>query len=176
MRTGYQLAIGAAAITALAAILVTVAEATAPSREATAYGEIRVPGRGPVELPEGEVIIFYGESKGEDSPLTTPPGLQVSVRSLDGNLLGSVPSGFGQFDDGDYVRRSVGRLDVPESGTYRASAAAAIAGAIQPVVSFGRNGTQSFAYALLVLAGGALLALILAAGTWIRARIETRWG
>ena len=42
----------------------------------------------------------------------------------------------------------------------------------EPVISFGRNGTRDFGYALFVLAGGLLLAAILGIGTAIVERME----
>lgn len=175
MRTGYQLALAVAAVTLVATIAVLIVEAVASIRDASAYGEVSVPGRGSVSLPEGEVIVFYGERIGvfEHSPLAVPPNLELAVRSEGtGDVLGSTPSGFGQFNDGDYVRRSVARLDVPVAGHYEAVTSTTLPGAVSPQLSFGTNGTRNFAYALFVLAGGAILAGILAGGAWLRGRTE----
>ena len=175
MRTGYRLAVGVAGITAAIAIALLVIEAVGSTRDANAYGEIPVPGRGSVNLPAGEVIIFYGEHIGlsKDSPLNVPPNLSLRVRTTNGQLLlGSTPYGFDRFKDGDYVRRSVAMLRVPEAGNYEAVSPTRAAGAIQPVISFGRNGTRNFGYVLFVLAGGLLLAAILGAGTALVAHTE----
>ena len=173
MRTGYRLAIGVVGITVLAAIVLFVVEAVGANRDAHAYGQVPMPGRESVNLPEGEVIIFYGERIGrfEHSPLPVPQNLQLRVRTTNGqSLLGSTPYSFNQFNDGDYVRRSIAKLKVPEAGDYEAVSPTSSPGAVDPVISFGRNGTKDFGYVLFVLAGGLLLAAILGIGTAIVAR------
>jgi hypothetical protein len=175
MRTGYRLAVAVAGITIAFAIVLLVVEAVGASRDAKAYGQVPLPGRDSVTLPAGDVIIFYGERTGvnEHSPLSVPSNLRLRVRTTNGQLLlGSTPYAFRQFDDGDYVRRSIAKLRVPEAGTYEAVSPTSVPGAVQPVISFGRNGTRNFVYVLFVLAGGLLLASILGTGTALVARRE----
>jgi len=176
MRTGYRVALATAAITVVAAVVLLVAEAFQANRDANAYGEVPIPGRASVNLPAGEVIVFYGERIGasDPSPFNVPPNLRLRVRTTQGQLLGSTPYGFNRFNDGDYVRRSIARIDVPEAGPYEAVSSTQLTGAVQPVVSFGKNGTRSFAYVIFVLAGGLLLAAILAAATAARGRVGPR--
>jgi hypothetical protein len=175
MRTGYRLALGVVIVTVVAATALFVVEAVGATRDAHAYGQVSVPGRESVHLPEGEVIIFYGERIGrfEHSPLAVPSNLQLRVRTTSGQLLlGSTPYAFNQFNDGDYVRRSIAKLRVPQAGDYEAVTPTNVPGAVEPVISFGRNGTKDFGYVLFVLAGGLLLAAILGAGTALVARLE----
>jgi hypothetical protein len=179
MRTGYRLAIGVAAITIVFAVVLFVVEAVKANRDASAYGQVSVPGRDSVNLPAGEVIIFYGERIGvlEHSPLSVPPNLRLTVRTTNGQqLLGSTPYDFNQFNDGDYVRRSIAKLRVPESGDYEAVSSPHFPGAAEPVISFGRDGTKDFGYVLFVLAGGLLLAGTLGVGTALVARRERATG
>ncbi len=175
MRTGYRLAVATASITIVVAVVLLVVEAVGASRDAHAYGQVPVPGRESVNLPAGDVIIFYGERTGsfEHSPLSVPSNLRLRVRTTNGQLLlGSTPYAFNQFNDGDYVRRSIAKLRVPEAGDYEAVSPTSVPGAVQPVISFGRNGTKDFVYVLFVLAGGLLLAAILGIGTATVARRE----
>ena len=175
MRTGYRLALGVVGATVLVAVALSVIEALGANRDARAYGQVPVPGRDSVNLPAGEVIIFYGERTGADgrSALSVPANLQLRVRTTNGQLLlGSTPYGFDQFNDGDYVRRSVAKLRVPEAGDYEAVSPTHVPGAVEPVISFGRNGTKDFGYVLFALAGGLLLASILGVGTALVARTE----
>lgn len=175
MRTGYRLALGVVVVTVVSAIVLTIVEAVGANRDAHAYGEVPVPGRESVTLPAGEVIIFYGERLGPDehSPLAVPTDLRLRVRTTNGqSLLGSTPYAFNQFDDGDYVRRSIAKLKVPEAGAYEAVSSTRVPGGVEPVISFGRNGTKDFGYVLFVLAGGLLLAAILGIGTALVARTE----
>jgi hypothetical protein len=159
-------------ITVVVAVVLFVVESVGANRDARAYGEVSVPGRESVNLPAGEVIIFYGERSGH-SPLAVPSNLRLRVRTTNGQLLlGSTPYAFNQFTDGDYVRRSIAKLKVPEAGDYEAVSTTSAPGAVQPMISFGRDGTRDFGYVLFVLAGGMLLAAILGVGTALVARRE----
>jgi hypothetical protein len=173
MRTGYRLALAVAGITSAIAIALFVVEAVGAARDADRYGQVPLPGRESVSLPQGDVIIFYGERIASgNSPLAVPSNLRLRVRTTNGqSLVGSTPYRFGQFSDGDYVRRSVAKLRVPEAGSYEAVSSTRVPGAIDPVLSFGRDSTRSFGYALFVLAGGLLLAAILAGASWLNSRI-----
>jgi hypothetical protein len=173
MRTGYRIALAIAGATLFLAVVLFVIAALGGARDATAYGQISVPGRDSITLPEGEVIVFYGERNPQPhSPLLIPDDLRLRVQTTGGATLGSTPSGFDQFDDGDYVRRSIGFLQVPEAGPYESISPTHVPGAVDPVISFGRNGSQNFGYALFVLTGGLLLAAIPAVGAAVRARAE----
>ena len=72
MRTGYRLAIGVAAVTIVLAIVLFVAEAARTTRDASRYGQVPLPGRESVNLPAGEVLIYYGE-RTEIEPDCFPP-------------------------------------------------------------------------------------------------------
>jgi hypothetical protein len=173
MRTGYRLAVGVGLITVIVAIVLFVAELVGSSRDADAYGQVPVPGRESVNLPAGEVVIFYGERvpNPDRAPLSVPPNLQLRVRTTSGQLLlGSTPYVFDQFDDGDYVRKPIAKLRVPEAGDYEAVSPTTAPGAAGPVISFGHEGSKDYGYVLFALAGGGLLAAILGIGTAIVAR------
>jgi hypothetical protein len=172
MRTGYRIALAIAGATVFVAIVLLVAAAFGTTRDADAYGQIPLPGRDSVTLPQGEVIVFYGERTSQSAPLHVPEDLQLRIRTTSGATLGATPSGFDEFDDGDFVRRSLGFLQVPEAGPYEAVSATHVPGAVDPVISFGRNGSRTVAYGLFVLAGGLLLAAIPAGGAALRARRE----
>lgn len=173
MRTGYRLAVGVGVITVITAIVLFVAELVGGSRDANAYGQVPVPGRDSVNLPAGDVIIFYGERASGDATLSVPANLRLQVRTTNGQvLLGSTPYVFDQFHDGDYVRKPVAKLRVPEAGSYEAVSPTTAPGATAPVISFGHEGGRDYGYVLFVLAGGGLLAAILGIGTAVVARLE----
>jgi hypothetical protein len=174
MRTGYRLALAVAGITIGLAIALFIIEAVGSTRDASKYGQVPLPGRESVSLPAGDVIIYYGERIGATghSPLAVPSNLMLRVRTTNGqSLLGSTPYRFDQFSDGDYVRRSVAKLRVPEAGNYEAVSLTRVPGAIGPVLSFGRDSTRNYGYAFFVLAGGLLLAAILAGASRLNSRI-----
>ena len=173
MRTGYRLALGVGGATIAIALVLLVAELFAGTRDASAYGEVTVPGRNSVSLPAGDVIVFYGErGEGDASSLPIPPSLGLRVRTTRGQLLGSTPYAVDSFSDDDYLRRSIAKLQVPEAGSYEAVAAPALPGTRDPVISFGKTGTRDFGYVLFVLAGGLLLTAVLAGGTALVERRE----
>jgi len=175
MRTGYRLAVGVGSITVVVAIVLFVAELVGGTRDANAYGQVPVPGRASVNLPAGEVIVFYGERipASGGAPLSVPPNLRLRVRTTGGQLLlGSTPYLFDQFDDGDHVRQPIAKLRVPEAGPYEAVSPTTAPGATEPVISFGHEGSRNYGYVLFVLAGGGLLAAILGIGTAVVARTE----
>ena len=174
MRTGYRLAVGVGAITVVVAIVLFVVELMGGDRDADAYGQVAVPGRDSVNLPAGEVVIFYGERRvSSGGTLAVPSNLQLRVRTTSGQLLlGSTPYVFDQFDDGDYVRKPIAKLRVPEAGDYEAVSPTSAPGAVGPVISFGHEGGGDYGYVLFVFAGGGLLAAILGIGTAIVARTE----
>ena len=175
MRTGYRLALAVAGITIAIAIVLFVVEAVGTTRDATKYGQVPLPGRESLSLPAGDVVIYYGErtSSSEHSPLVVPGNLRLRVRTTNGqSLVGSTPYRFNQFNDGAYVRRSVAKLRVPEAGNYEAVSPTRVPGATEPVLSFGSDSTRNFGYALFVLAGGLLLAAILAGASWLNSRLE----
>jgi hypothetical protein len=179
MRTGYRLALGVAALTIVFAIVLFVFEAAGAARDANRYGQVPLPGRESVNLPAGDVIIYYGERIGRSghSPLSVPSNIRLRVRTTNGqSLVGSTPYRFNQFNDGDHVRRSIAKLEVPEAGDYEAVSPTRVPGAIEPELSFGRDGTKNFGYVLFVLAGGGLLAAILGVGTSLRTRMTEKAG
>jgi hypothetical protein len=175
MRTGYRLALGVVVVTVIAAIALFVLELFGGTRDASKYGQVSVPGRASVNLPAGDVIIFYGERPrvSAEFPLHVPPNLMLRVRTTNGQaLLGSTPYVSSQFDDGDYERRAIAKLRVPEAGDYEAVSGSRVTGAVGPVITFGENGTRNFGYVFFVLAGGLLLAAVLGAGTALVERLE----
>ena len=173
MRTGYRLALGVAAVTIVLAVVLLVAEVVGARRDASKYGQIPLPGRESVSLPAGDVIIYYGEGPEASFPLRVPPNLRLLFLPTPVPALPfSTPYLTAQFHDGDYERRAVAKLRVPEAGAYEAVSTTRVAGAVTPVLSFGRNGTRSFGYVLFVLAGGGLLAAILGGGTALRSRMN----
>jgi hypothetical protein len=173
MPTGYRLALGVVAVTVVCAIALFVIEAFGSTRSATKYGQVLVPGRASVNLPAGEVIIFYGDQPARETQLLVPPNIRLRVRTTNGQaLLGSTPFAGDQFADGDYERRPIANLRVPEAGDYEAVSASPEIGAVNPVISFGENGTRDYSYVIFVLFGGGLLAAILAGVTAIVARTE----
>jgi len=171
MPTGYRLALGVLGVTVVCAVALFVIEALGSARDATKYGQVSVPGRASVNLPAGGVIVYYGDQPARETPLQVPPSISLRVRTTNGQaLLGSTPFAGDQFADGDYERKPIANLRVPEAGDYEAVSTSPEVGAVNPVISFGENGTRDYSYVIFVLFGGALLAAILATVAAIVAR------
>jgi hypothetical protein len=128
------------------------------------YGRIELPGRGSVELPEGDVALYYEErvTLSENESLDVPDGIVVTARrektirsertvpnsiSLDGRAL-----------------REFGKLAIPQAGTYRVRARADQQGSNTPAVTFGEGQLKGLARAGkragLIVGGALLLALV----------------
>ena len=99
-----------------------MAEAVGRDARRRAYGQVPLPGRDSVNLPAGDVIIFYGERTAIEHgrPLARSAEPELRVRTTNGQLLlGSTPYVFDQFDDGDYVRRADREAAGPRGGRLR---------------------------------------------------------
>lgn len=150
-----------------------------------AYGEVEVPGKAQVPLPEGEVAVYFGQSGVPDKRVRRNAGF-ASLKVLDeagGELRfkgqGTVDE---TVNDGGLTRVNYEQVVVPRDGDYTAIAtlngpgAGAAEGA---TLSFGRSLTDSVVGrakdALWGLLGFVLAAMI-ALGTFLtgqRSRDET---
>src|SRR4051794_1024884 len=173
MRTGYRLALAAAAVTIVAAIILVVLEWTGSTRDPNADGQVTIPGRESVSLPAGDMIIFYGDTAVGAEDALPLPNITLRIRTASGqSLLGSTPYFTDQFEDGGHLWRGMAKLRVPEAGSYEAVAGNRPAAANEPVLGFGHTGTRDFGYVAFVLFGGLLLAAILAVITALTVRLE----
>lgn len=131
------------------ALVATIAYVLLAAFEAdsAAYGHVTVTGAGEartVELPEGEIDIFYAESIGPDETLTLPEGLQFTVTTEDGQAV-SVESRGGEPEDTDGGQaRVVGSASVPAEGTYRVNVSSGdLQGRSEPQLTFGQAPLQA---------------------------------
>jgi hypothetical protein len=135
------------------------------------YGRIDIPpGRGVVELPAGEVVVFYEEARAISSDqAVAEPEVDWEIR----------PEGGGEPLplDGDGGRESNVReqrawtdfeaLDVPDAGPYAVVVRDVGAGGPQPTVTFGSSGVNGGSLALTIgglAVGSILITLGLAVG------------
>ena len=132
--------------------------------DADKYGRVSMPGKGRLDLPEGDVHLYYEErvTLQNDRTLDVPSGIQVVARreetvrskrttenaiTLDGRAL-----------------TEFGKLEIPRAGEYRVTVRARDRGSNQPAVTFGKGQFENFTTAgrkaVLVMAGGGLVALL----------------
>jgi hypothetical protein len=142
------------------------------------YGNVPIPGRATLDLPEGDITVYYQEDVelGENETLDPPTDIRLGVRHEDGGpsleldrggISNEVSGGFG-------TRVSVGDLDVPAAGDYEVAVGPTSEARNDPAIVFGDDLFEGFFDAvplgLLVLAAGLVVAAILFVLTYARRR------
>ena len=106
------------------------------------FGSVAVPGREQVELPKGDVDIYYSEKVDPDAgvPLITPDDLQYTVTGPDGQGVTVNSRGDDAESTGDGMTRLIGSLQAPEDGLYTVTTESSQAAQrIAPAVTFGQG-------------------------------------
>jgi len=123
------------------------------------YGRIAVPpGRGTVELPAGEVIVFYDEARSISGNGAVPePEIGWSIRPAGGGPPLPLDGDGGRETNVDDERAwtDIESLDVPEAGAYRVVVRDLETRGSSPAITFGTSGVT--ASALVLVIGGALI-------------------
>jgi hypothetical protein len=147
--------------------------------ESAKYGQVPIPGEGTVELPKGEVFVFYEEETktSEDESLPIPAGLAYSVRPAGGGEpLALEDDGFQseEVSAGDGTRATVNRMEVPAAGPYVVRATIEGEAGPEPALTFGRTLLQRILGEgrPFVIGIGGLLAL--AGAIWLLAGMVRR--
>ena len=147
--------------------------------ESAKYGRVELPGRGTVNLPSGEVSVFYEEhvSLGDDENLKAPTGFDYAVTPVAGGAP-LVEDDAGFFDEevssSGTTRVSYGTIDVPAAGRFAVEGGFTGAAGPEPAVTFGEPITdQIFDKVKYVLYGliGFALAILIALITFFRNRL-----
>jgi hypothetical protein len=159
-----KIALFAAIIGGVGAVALIFVFAVGGADDADKYGRVKLPGTGVVDLPEGDVALYYEErvTLNENDSLDIPDGLRVTARrevtvrskktiqnavNLDGRSL-----------------REFGKLEIPQAGRYRVTARSRSSGSNRPAVTFGEGQLEGLGTGALYAgaAGGAglLVALI----------------
>ena len=143
------------------ALALFIAVAVSGSDAADEYGRISVPGSGALELPEGDVALFYEErvTLSENESLPVPPGLRVRARRE--QTIESENTTNNAINLDGRSLREFAKLEVPAAGSYRVSVRADASGGNSPSVTFGKGLGASMAGAGVKagIAAGAGLAL-----------------
>ncbi|MGZ5341466.1 MAG: hypothetical protein ACXWEK_00290 [Solirubrobacterales bacterium] len=183
MRGGYV----AALILAVASFLATVAAffvllfvgALGGLGDSAKYGRVPLPGQGTVELPAGDISVFYEEhvTLGDNQNLRAPNGFTYSMRPAAGGapLAQRDPGIFDeQVSSGGRTRIRYARIDVPAPGPYVVEGSFKGSAGPMPAITFGEPFIdrifERVKYAGLGLIGIAV-AVLLAIGTFLRRRL-----
>jgi len=106
------------------------------------FGKVPVPGTEQVELPEGDVDIYYAESINPDAgvPLIVPDDLQYAVTGPNGEDVTINSRGDDAKSTGDGLTRLIGSLNAPADGSYTvATESSQAAQRTKPAVTFGQG-------------------------------------
>jgi hypothetical protein len=135
------------------------------------YGRIDIPpGRGVVELPAGEVVVFYEEARAISTDEAVPePEVDWEIRPEDGGEPLPLDADGGRESNVREQRAwtDFESLDVPDAGPYRVVINDVNAGGPDPTVTFGSSGVTGASLALTIggiAVGIALITLALVLG------------
>ena len=126
------------------------------------YGRIDVPGEGAVDLPEGEVVVFYEEGRDLPDDESLPvPVLRWRVRSPGGGSALQLDGDGGREVAGrsGYSFTDIERLDVNRPGRHSVVATALSETGPKPTLTFGTSGVTAVALAIPV--GGCVVGALL---------------
>ncbi len=149
--------------------------------ETDAYGRVSVPGEGTVELPEGDVSVYFEGGSGSNALRSRRENVGLTLVSGSGEPLdlrgrGSVDE---EVSEGDVTRVNFDRIDIPEAGDYSVAATAEGPVGRGAALTFGKALTagvvdraRNALWGLLGFALAAAIALITLA-TSTRTRDET---
>jgi hypothetical protein len=106
------------------------------------FGSVAVPGRGQVELPKGDIDVYYAEGVDPDSDvdLIAPADLRVTVTAPDGSSVPVTSRGAEPESTDSGMTRLVGSLRAPADTTYSVTTESVQTGQrIAPTVTFGQG-------------------------------------
>jgi len=107
------------------------------------FGKVPIPGKERVELPKGDIDIYYAEKVDPDAgvPLVTPDDLDYSVTGPNGVAVRVDSRGDDAKSTGDGMARLIGAMKVPVEGSYTVTTESPQAAAqrIEPALTFGQG-------------------------------------
>ena len=137
--------------------------------DADKYGRVALPGSEVLDLPEGEIALYYEErvSLPDDDTLDSPKGIRVvavreneRIRSEKRGISNAITLDGRALDEW-------GKIEIPRAGKWRVATRSSEPGSNQPAVTLGRGQTENFTQAGITAAGvggaGLLLALLILA-------------
>ena len=157
-----KLALFAAIVGGVASFALIFIFAFAGADEADKYGRVSLPGKGVVELPEGDVALYYEErvTLDENESLDIPQGLTVTARREVTVKSKKVIQNAVNMDGRSL--REFAKLEIPQAGRYRVSARSRSPGFNRPAVTFGKGQLEGLGRGA-IYSGGALGAGLLVA-------------
>ena len=108
--------------------------------DADLYGRVSLPGSGALDLPEGDVALYY-ESRvtlGENDSLDVPDGLRV-VAVRENTRVRSEKVLQNEISTDGRALREFAKLEIPREGRYRVTVRSRQGGSYSPAVTFGKG-------------------------------------
>ena len=137
--------------------------------DADKYGRVALPGSEVLDLPEGEIALYYEErvTLAENDSLDSPDGIRV-VAQRENERVRSEKRGVSNAISLDgRALDEWGKIEIPQAGRWRVTARSREQGSNQPAVTLGTGQTENFVDAGLTFAllsgaglGAALLILV----------------
>jgi len=119
------------------------------------YGSVAIPGRGTVDLPAGEVIVFYEDGTSPADGFFPEPDVKWRITPADGGEPLRLDSDGGRESNvRDHMSwTDIEGLDVEAAGEYEVEVAQ-VAGGPDPKLTFGTSGVTTAALVLVIAGAG----------------------
>jgi hypothetical protein len=142
--TARRIAILLAATGSTIAFVLFLTGAIGGSKDADLYGRVPLPGKRMLDLPAGEVALYYEErvTLNDDDSLNVPDGLVV-VAKRELRRVRSERSTPNAINLDGRSLREFGKLELPVAGRYRVRARAKQSGSSSPAVTLGKGQLES---------------------------------
>jgi hypothetical protein len=133
------------------------------------YGRVDVPGRGTVDLPAGEVVVFYEDGSSPADGFFPEPEVEWEIAPADGGKPLRLDSDGGRESNvrDDMSWTDIEGLDVESAGEYEVRVGQ-VAGGPNPALTFGTSGVSTAA--LIFIIAGAGIGTTLIAGALVMGR------
>lgn len=159
-----KIALFAAILGGVAALALFFLFAIGGADDADKYGRVKLPGTGVVELPQGDVALYYEErvTLGENDSLDIPDGLRVTARRE--VTVRSKKTIQNAVNLSGRSLREFAKLEIPQAGRYRVTARSRSSGSNRPAVTFGEGQLKGLGegaiYSGIAAGAGLLIALL----------------
>ena len=132
------------------------------------YGRVDIPGKGTVDLPAGEVVVYYEDGSSPADGFFPEPEVKWQIAPASGGKPLRLDSDGGRESNirDDQSWTDIEGLDIEEAGDYDVRVAE-VAGGPDPALTFGTSGVTPAALIFVIAGAGigtTLIAVALAVG------------
>ena len=172
-----RVALAAVVIAGAIALALFIATAVGGTSDADRYGRVRLPGRAMLDLPEGDVALYYEErvTLNENDSLDVPDGLVVTAKRELTKVRSERATPNAINTDGRSLRE-FGKLELPTAGRYQVKTRAKERGFSSPAVTLGKGQLENVKRAGIragIAEGAGLIAALVVLLVWRRPDEDT---